>query len=162
MRFIATVMALDAVRRVAAHISRLFYQGIIFRRPFFFLLVDSFLASFFLSFLVSSVLSLSEALESSGFVPGDVESTFGGFSEPAAGGDVALELSAGWVLPGEPGVTVITTAVLPPDPAPPAPAVPTVDFPPGTRVSVLVAASLGGVRLGCPVWAAIETSGRVS
>src|SRR3989442_9671133 len=126
------------------------YQGIIFRRPFFFLLVDFFLGSFFVSLLGSYGLVLSEAFGSSGFVPGDAESALGGFSEPAAGGGVALELSAGWLLLGEPGVTVITTAVLPPDPPPPALAVPTVDFPPGTRVSVL-AASLGGARLGCPV-----------
>src|SRR3989442_5835605 len=125
------------------------YQGIIFRRPFFFLLVDFFLGSFFLSLLGSSGLVLSEAFGSSGFVLGDAESALGGFSEPAAGGGVALELSAGW-LPGVPGVTVITTAVLLPDPLQPAPAVPTVDFPPGTRVSLL-AASLRGVRMGFPM-----------
>src|SRR5712692_2431890 len=144
-------MALEVEKTSTAREGRSFYHGIIFRRPFFFLLVDSFLGSFFLSLLGSSGLLLSEALGSSGFEPGDAESALGGFSEPAAGGGVALELSAGW-LPAEPGVTVITTAVLPPpDPLPLAPAVPTVDLPPGTRVSVLVAASLVGVRLGCPV-----------
>src|SRR3989442_3321997 len=87
------------------------YQGIIFRRPFFFLLVDSFLGSFFLSLLGSSGLVLSEAFGSSGFVPGDAEYAFGALSEPAAGGGFALGLSAG-LLPAETGVTVLTAAVL--------------------------------------------------
>src|SRR5713226_1517694 len=110
------------------------YQGMIFRRPFFFLLVDS----FFLSSFLSSFLSLSAACEASApaLGPVELESAFGGFSVPAAGGCVLGALPA--VLPVVvellelPGVTVSTTAVLLPPLLPP-PVVPTVCLPPGVR-----------------------------